>query len=211
MVLLHPPHPPPPPHPAACPSPAAITVHGQGEAVITAAHGAGANYRAAGSAPWEEARRRWRWRESSRRASAWGHGPDRASRGYLVATGSSPWRWPRHGWVGDGMRWRMGCHPRGSCWVRDHFLKLHPGSASRSFSPAPAIFLMDLMELITAGRLMQRRPHGHSAAGHSSGVNHAAPTRHHCLSIVWGRAAPLCSASLSPLCVGTQLAITGEP
>lgn len=93
----------------------------------------------------------------------------------------------------------MGCHQRGSCWVRDHFLKLHPGSASRSFSPASAIFLMDLMELITAGRLMQRRPHSHSAAGHSSGINHA-PTRHHCLSIVWGRAAPLCSASLSPPC-----------
>lgn len=101
MVLLHPPHPPPPPYPAACPSPAAITVHGQGEAVITAAHGAGANYRAAGSALWEEARQRWR--ESSRRASAWGHGPDRTSRGYLVAMGGSPGRWSRHGWVGDEM------------------------------------------------------------------------------------------------------------
>lgn len=30
---------------------------------------------------------------------------------------------------------------------------LPPGSASRSFSSASAIFLIDLMELITAGRL----------------------------------------------------------
>lgn len=30
---------------------------------------------------------------------------------------------------------------------------LPPGTASRSFSPASAIFLIDLMELITTGRL----------------------------------------------------------
>lgn len=62
---------------------------------------------------------------------------------------------------------------------------------------------------------MQCRPHSNSAAGHSNGINHAAPTRHR-----WGRELPLLGAgqggspvlsSFAPPMRGDSQASQGSP
>jgi len=96
--------------------------------------------------------------------------------------------------AGDGMRWRTGCHPRRSCWIRDHFLMPHPPAWLCLMLLLPSICnFSNRLDGTNYSRkaLMQRWPHGNSATGHPSGINHRR-------GIAGGRRCLACSLRSAP-------------
>lgn len=109
------------------------------------------------------------------------------------------------------MRRRMGCHQRGSCRIRDHFLMPHPPSwHCLTLLLSSICNFSNRLDGTNYNRktLMQCRPRSNSAAGHSSGINHAAPTQH-----CWGKQLPLLGVGqgCSPALSSFPLHVWGQP